>query len=117
MRRRMLMDTLGNSGLFTYVKDYTFSNTYGRINISIDVDDNSTYFLIPKNKEIVNTVFVLANIRNGKCGFSYCNEDTGNGLLYGNNYGISDGKFSFQVNANNNGIFSVEYEMYKMNQT
>ena len=110
------MDTLGNSGLFIYVKDYTFSNAYGRINISIDVDDNSTYFLIPKNKEIVNTVFILANVRNGKCGFSYCNEDTENGLLYGNNYVISDGKFSFQVAATNNGIYDVGYEMYKMYQ-
>ena len=117
MRRRMLMDTLGNSGLFTYVRDYTFSNTYGKINIEIDVDDNSVYLLIPKNKEIINTVFVVVSTRNGKCGFAYCNEDTQNGLASGNNYSISDGKVTVLINGTNNGIYDVTYEMYKMNQT
>ena len=113
----MLMDTLGNSGLFTYIRDYTFSNVYGRINVEIDADDNSVYLLIPKSKEIVNTVFILVSVRNGKCGFSYCNEDTSNGLASGNNYGFSDGKVTVPISATNNGIYDVTYEVYKMNQT
>lgn len=117
MRRRMLMDTLGNSGLFTYVRDYTFSNTYGKINIEIDADDNSVYLLIPKNKEIINTVFVVVSTRNGKYGLSYCNEDTQNGLVSDNNYGLSDGKVTVVISGTNNGVYDVEYEMYKMNLT
>lgn len=111
------MDTLGNSGLFTHVRDYTFSNIYGKINIEIDADDNSVYLLVPKNKEIINTVFVLVNVRNGKCGFSYCNEDTTYGLVSENNYNFSDGKVAAPINGTNNGIYDVTYEMYKMNQT
>ena len=111
------MDTLGNSGLFTYVRDYTFSNVYGRIIVEVDADDNSVYLLIPKSKEIVNTVFVLVSVRNGKYGFSYCNEDTSNGLISGNNYGFSDGKVTVPIATTNNGIYDVEYEMHKMNLT
>ena len=117
MRRRMLMDTLGNSGLFTYVRDYTFSNTYGKINIEIDADDNSVYLLIPKSKEIINTVFVIVSTRNGKFGVAYCNEDTQNGLTSDNNYSLSDGKVTILIVGTNNGIYDVTYEMYKMNQT
>lgn len=117
MRRRMLMDTLGNSGLFTYVRDYTFSNAYGKINIEIDADDNSVYLLIPKNKEIINTVFVVVSTRNGKYGFSYCNEDTQIGLVSDSNYSLSGGKVTILINGTNNGFYDVTYEMYKMNQT
>lgn len=116
MRRRMMMDTLENSGLFTYVRDYTFSNTYGRIYIEIDADDNSVYLLIPKSKEIVNTVFVLVSIRNGKYGVSYCNEDTPNGLQSESNYTFSGGKVTFTISATNNGMYDVGYEMHKMYQ-
>ena len=110
------MDTLGNSGLFTYVRDYTFSNAYGKIKIAIDADDNSVYLLIPKNKEIINTVFVIVSIRNGKYGFSYCNENTSNGLQSDSNYVFSGGKVTFNILATNNGIYDVGYEMYKMYQ-
>lgn len=116
MRRRMLMDTLGNSGLFTYVRDYTFSNTYGKINIEIDADDNSVYFLVPQNTETINNIFVLVSVRNGKYGFSYCNDNTEFGLIYQNNYTLLNGKVELTINVTNSGIYDVKYDLFKMNQ-
>ena len=110
------MENLAESELFIYVRNYTYTNTYGRITVEIDADDNSVYLLIPKNKDIVNTVFIIISVRNGKYGFSYCNEDTISGLTSSNNYSLSEGKTNFTINATNSVIYDVEYEMYKMNQ-
>lgn len=116
LRRREMMGKLAESELFTYVGTYTFTNTYGRVSIGFDADDDSVYFLVPQNAEIINNIFIIVSIRNGKYGFSYCNENNTNGLTSENNYTLSDGEVSFAISTTNSNIYNVEYDLFKMSQ-
>ena len=110
------MGKLAENELFTYVGNYVFTNTYGKVSIGFDVDDDSVYLLVPRNTEIINNIFIFVSVRNGKYGFSYCNDNTTVGLTSENNYLLSDEGVRFNISATNSGIYNVEYDLFKMNQ-
>lgn len=113
MERRRMIDGRVADKLFEYIGIQTFHCKYGRVSINMQVENNTSYYLLPKNNVEEKNFFVFVNVFNSKVAFLYCNNDVNNGGFIENNYSVSNGEINANINIGQNKIYDIDFEVYR----
>jgi len=87
-RRLMMLSSSNEDDFFEYMGEYQFQSMWESVNISMKVEDNSLYIIIPKDDDYIK--YVVIGIFNGKYGFISCGESTKIGCLHDAGYTLTD---------------------------
>lgn len=99
--------------LFEYIGTQTFHCKYGKVAINMQIENNASYYLLPKNDVEEKNIFVFINVFNSKVAFLYCNNDMTNSGSVENNYSVSNGEINANINIGQNKIYDIDFEVYK----